>query len=145
VDSHSLPAANLWFALLLPAVLMRSLIGLFTGCRTAAPRPPEGGAKSERRVRLTGKEVAVDFCLPQGLKRAPLVVVAHGFSRNRLNMVGWGGLLAANGFIAALRGLPAWSDHQRNSQAIHELLDSRTFSWSAILRLFCSNQALPAA
>jgi dienelactone hydrolase len=71
----------------------------------------------------SGKEVAVDFYLPQGLKKAPVVVVAHGFSRSRLNMAGWGGLLASNGFITAIPDLPAWSDHERNSQAIRELLD----------------------
>ena len=122
-DSHCLPAANLRFALLLPSVLRVSLIGLFTGCRTAVPRPPEGVVKSEAKVKLTGKEVAVDFYLPQGLKKAPVVVVAHGFSRSRLNMAGWGGLLASNGFIVAIPDLPAWSDHERNSLAIRELLD----------------------
>lgn len=76
---------------------------------------------------LTGKEVAVDFYLPQGLKRAPVVVVAHGFSRSRLNMAGWGGLLASNGFIVAIPDLPAWSGHERNSQAVRELLDRMLF------------------
>jgi dienelactone hydrolase len=101
---------------------MLSLIGLFTGCRTADPRRPEGVLKSELKVKLTGKEVTVDFHLPQGLKQAPVVVVAHGFSRSRLNMAGWGGLLASNGFIVAIPDLPAWSDHERNSRAIRELL-----------------------
>jgi len=121
--SHSLPAANLQFAVLLPAFLMLSLFGSFSGCRTAVPRTREGVVKSELKVKLTGKEVAVDFYLPQGFKQAPVVVVAHGFSRSRLNMAGWGGLLASNGFITAIPDLPAWSNHERNSQAIRELLD----------------------
>jgi len=98
-------------------------IGLFTGCRTVVPRTPEGVVKSELKVKLTGKEVTVDFYVPQGLKKAPVVVVAHGFSRSRLNMAGWGGLLASNGFIVAIPDLPAWSDHEQNSRAIRELLD----------------------
>jgi pimeloyl-ACP methyl ester carboxylesterase len=73
---------------------------------------------------LTSKEVAVDFYLPQGLKKAPVVVVAHGFSRSRRNMAGWGTLLASNGFIAAIPDLPAWADHDRNGQAIRELFNS---------------------
>jgi hypothetical protein len=105
------------------AVLLLGLIGLFTGCRTAVPRTPEGDVKSQLKVKLTGKEVAVDLYLPQGLKKAPVVVVAHGFSRSRSNMAGWGGLLASNGFIAAIPDLPSWSDHERNSVAIRELLD----------------------
>jgi len=103
--------------------MLVSLIALCTGCRTVVPRTPEGVVKSEQRVKLTGKEVAVDFYLPQGLKNAPVVVVAHGFSRSRSNMAGWGGLLASNGFIVAIPDLPAWSDHERNGQAIRELLD----------------------
>ncbi len=74
-------------------------------------------------MKLTGKEVAVDFYLPQGLQKAPVVVVAHGFSRSRLNMAGWGGPLASNGIIVAIPDLPAWSNHERNGQAIRELLD----------------------
>ena len=99
------------------------LIALFTGCRSPASKTPEGVLKSEQKVKLTGKEVAVDFYLPQGLRKAPVVVVAHGFSRSRLNMAGWGSLLASNGFIAAIPDLPAWADHDRNSRAIRELLD----------------------
>jgi dienelactone hydrolase len=104
-------------------MLLLILIALFTGCRTVVPRTPEGVVKSELKVKLTGKEVAVDFYRPQGLKQAPVVVVAHGFSRSRLNMSGWGGLLASHGFLVAIPDLPAWSDHERNSQAIRELLD----------------------
>ncbi len=122
-DSHCLPAADRGCSRLLAAILVLILIGLFTGCRTTVPRTPEGVVKSEQKVKLTGKEVAVDFYLPQGLKQAPVVVVAHGFSRSRMNMAGWGGLLASNGFIVAIPDLPAWSDHERNSQAIRELLD----------------------
>lgn len=99
-------------------------MGLLTGCRSPNPMKPEGVLKSERRMRLTGKEVAVDFYLPQGLKKAPVVVVAHGFSRSRRNMAGWGSLLASNGFIVAIPDLPAWADHPRNGQAIRELFDA---------------------
>ncbi len=122
-DSYALPAANLRFARMLPVFLMLSLFGIVTGCRTTDPRTPEGVVKSVLKVKLTGKEVAVDFYLPRGLKKAPVVVVAHGFSRSRLNMAGWGGLLASNGFIVAIPDLPAWSDHERNGLAIRELLE----------------------
>jgi pimeloyl-ACP methyl ester carboxylesterase len=42
-----------------------------------------------------------------------------------------GGLLASNGYIVAIPDLPAWSDHDRNSQAIRELLD-RIYSKSPV-------------
>jgi len=114
---------NLRFALRLSAVLWMGLLGLFTGCRSPAPSTPEGVLKSEQKITLTGKEVAVDFYLPRHVKQAPVVVVAHGFTHSRLNMTGWGGLLASNGFITAIPNLPDWSDHDRNSRAIRELLD----------------------
>ena len=107
----------------LSAFLLMGLIAILTSCRSPAWSAAEGVLKSERKVKLTGKEVAVDFYLPAGLKKAPVVVVAHGFSRSRLNMAGWGSLLASNGFIVAVPDLPAWADHDRNSQAIRELLD----------------------
>ena len=99
------------------------LIALLTGCCSPPSSTSAGVLKSGLRVNLTGKEVAVDFYVPRGLKKAPVVVVAHGFSRSRLNMAGWGSLLASNGFIAAIPDLPAWADHDRNSRAIRELLE----------------------
>jgi pimeloyl-ACP methyl ester carboxylesterase len=114
---------KLWLAPLLSVLLLLGVIEPFTGCRSPASSTPDGVLKSELKVKLTGKEVWVDFYLPRGVKKAPVVVVAHGFSRSRLNMAGWGGLLASNGFITAIPDLPAWADHDRNSRAISELLD----------------------
>ena len=76
------------------------------------------------KVRLTGKVVAVDFYLPMGTGPAPVVVVAHGFTRNRKTMAGWGGMLAKAGFIAVVPDLPTWADHARNGRALVELLDA---------------------
>jgi dienelactone hydrolase len=54
---------------------------------------------------------------------APLVVVAHGFSRNKSSMADWGRCLSQAGFAAAVPTLPAWSDHARNGRAIRDLVD----------------------
>ncbi len=104
-------------------LVLMGLVGLLTGCGSPDLKTPVGIVKSEQRIKLTGKEVAVDFYLPLGVKKAPVVVVAHGFSRSRSNMAGWGSLLASNGFIALIPDLPAWADHDRNSRAVRELLD----------------------
>jgi dienelactone hydrolase len=80
-------------------------------------------ASFSRSLTLAGKHVEVDFYLPRGAKEAPTAVVAHGFSRSRHNMAGWGELLAANGFIVAVPDLPAWFDDSVNSQGIGELFD----------------------
>lgn len=87
---------------------------------------PESVSLRTVKVRLTDKVVAVDCYLPTEALTAPVVVVAHGFSRNRQTMAGWGGLLAADGFIAVVPNLPAWADHPRNGHALAELLAAVT-------------------
>jgi dienelactone hydrolase len=83
---------------------------------------PEGVSTLSRQIKLTGKAVPVDFYLPKGVQTAPVVIVAHGFTRSRLNMAGWGGLLASNGFIVAIPDMPALANREQNSAAIAELL-----------------------
>jgi dienelactone hydrolase len=64
-----------------------------------------------------------DVYLPRQKMPAPLVVVAHGFSRTKASMADWGRRLAQEGLVAAVPTLPAWSDHARNGRAIRELVD----------------------
>jgi predicted dienelactone hydrolase len=85
------------------------------------PAPPGVGFHTET-VQLTGKGVKVDLFLPARVEGAPLVVISHGFSRNRRTMTGWGGMLAAKGFVVAALDLPALADHDRNGRALNELL-----------------------
>jgi dienelactone hydrolase len=105
-------------------VLALCLAILFSGCRTHMVTTPHSVSTLTRQVSLTGKEVPVDFYLPSGVKTAPVVVVAHGFTRSRLNMAGWGGLLASNGFIVAIPDLPAMAKNAQNSRAISELVEA---------------------
>src|SRR5688572_20951778 len=65
----------------------------------AAPLP-EGVDKHSQKLVLAGESLKVDFYLPREAMTAPVVVVAHGFSRNRRTMAGWGGLLAQQGYIS---------------------------------------------
>ena len=94
---------------------------LILSCRTRPPLPAGVNLKTSR-VTLTGKSVAVDIYTPAGVAAAPVVVVAHGFSRDRITMAGWGGLLATNGFVVLVLDQPGWKDYQRNAKAIVELL-----------------------
>lgn len=104
------------FFLLLAAVLLVS-------CRTATLPLPDGVAFRTERIKLAGKNVTVDFYLPSGAAPAPVVVVAHGFSRSRKNMAGWGGMFAASGFIAAVPDLPSWANYQKDARVVSDLLD----------------------
>ena len=83
---------------------------------------PAGVSKRTEQLALTGRSVEVDFYLPPTADPAPLVVIAHGFSRNRKTMAGWGSMLAREGFLVVVPDLPSWSDHACNGRAVAELL-----------------------
>jgi dienelactone hydrolase len=51
-----------------------------------------------------------------------VVIIAHGFTRDRKTMAGWGNMLASEGFLVAVPDLPAWADYNRNGRALAELL-----------------------
>jgi dienelactone hydrolase len=79
-------------------------------------------SKLSEKLKLAGEKVEVDFFLPKTSRPAPLVVVAHGFSRSRKNFEGWGERLARAGYFAAIPDLPASTDHKQNGHAIEELI-----------------------
>jgi len=57
-----------------------------------------------------------------GVEKAPLVIVVHGFSRNQNHMRGWGEKLAAEGFVVLVPTLPHLADHRKNANAIVKLV-----------------------
>jgi acetyl esterase/lipase len=108
--------------------LGRSLLGLaialMSGCVGAGAPANRSAALPVRetvRVELPSGTAAVDIYWPDGGKPAPLVIVAHGFRRDRHNMSGWGEHLAKAGVVAVVPDLPAWSDHARNGRFIYDL------------------------
>jgi len=108
---------------LFTALVATCLVFLCCSCRTQTATARRPMATLSKRINLTGKEVPVDFYLPKGMPSAPVVIIAHGFTRSRLNMAGWGELLARNGFIVAIPDLPALTKREQNGRAIGELLD----------------------
>ena len=95
---------------------------LLAGCHTTTPSIPSDVIAESRWVKLTDKLVIVDSYQPKDVEHAPVVVVAHGFTRSKRYMAGWGILLAKNGFTALVLNQPTWADHTRNGKAIAELL-----------------------
>ncbi|MCX6923597.1 MAG: alpha/beta fold hydrolase [Verrucomicrobia bacterium] len=83
---------------------------------------PAGITQRTERLTLTGKPVKVDFYVPSASDPAGVVIIAHGFTRNRKTMAGWGSMLAREGFLAVVPNLPSWADHARNGRALAELL-----------------------
>lgn len=116
--------------LLLPAVVVAISSVLLAGCASESPPvtgqlPVPSTQPSQTSLRVEVREGAFDcdLYLPARREPAPLVVVAHGFSRTKASMADWGRCLSREGFAAAVPTLPAWSDHARNGRAIRELVD----------------------
>lgn len=106
------------------AIACTAALAGFAGCAAAGTRPasPAGAAPVETvRVSLPSGATGVDLYRPGAALPAPLVVVAHGFSRSRRNMSGWGRRLAREGYVVAVPDLPAWSDPARNGRFVSEL------------------------
>lgn len=72
-------------------------------------------------MKLASGEARVDLYWPEGSSPSAFVLVAHGFSRHRRNMAGWGRHLSRSGFAVAIPDLPAWSDQLRNGRFLSEL------------------------
>jgi len=111
----------------LACLVLPQFLGLCCGCASrhkppALPLATEPTCIADRQVTLESGKVAFDLYLPASSREAPLVVVAHGFSRSKANMAGWGRRLAEEGFVAAVPTLPAWSDHRLNGRSINELI-----------------------
>ena len=119
------PRRKRWLISLAAVFVLVALVaasGLHSFLRIPKVRLPAGVTKRTEELTLAGKPVTVDFYLPPLSGPAPVVVIAHGFSRNRKTMAGWGDLLAREGFLAVVPDLPAWADHARNGRALVELL-----------------------
>lgn len=90
--------------------------------RTTPPVLPAGVVAENLRLSLEGREVAVTLYSPANRTEAPLVVVAHGFTRGRRYMAGWGAFLAGEGFLTAVPTQPALADHALNSRVLAALV-----------------------
>lgn len=93
------------------------------GCRTPAPVLAPGVTKEHLRLTLAGQTVSVTLYRPAKDDNAPLVVVAHGFTRAKRYMSGWGAELAAQGFLAVVPTQPALANHQINSSVLAALVE----------------------
>ena len=95
---------------------------LYLGSRTEAPGLPPGVKKEIVHLTHEGQTVSVSVYCPANRSEAPLVIVAHGFTRSKRYMAGWGVALAREGFIAAVPTQPAFADHQLNADALADLV-----------------------
>lgn len=107
----NLGALVVWTAIVLGGV----------SCAGTNPSSGQGMPAITLRVQLPSGVASVDVYWPETTDPAPLVIIAHGFSRNRRNMSGWGRHLAREGFVAVVPDLPARSDHARNGRFITDL------------------------
>ena len=99
------------------------LLALYWGTRTQAPHLGPEVRTQTRDMILAGQRVHVTYYIPINVMEAPLVVVAHGFTRSKRYMAGWGAELAAQGFIVAVPTQPALADHELNARVLAELVE----------------------
>ena len=107
-----------------PALILTALV-IAAAFANRVPNLPTSANVTKRteKLLLQGETVPVDFYLPQGVDKTPVVIVAHGFTRHRRVMAGWGHLLAQNGMIAVVPNLPAFADQGVNIRAIGQLIE----------------------
>jgi len=99
---------------------------------SADPPAPTNVIRETIRVQLPAGAAGADVYWRRGAVQAPLVIIAHGFSRHRHNMAGWGRHLAGEGYVAVVPDLPTQSDHCRVAGALHVDAECPT-SWLAEL------------
>lgn len=109
-----------WFRRLVIAVVLL-LPALYWASGTETPPLSPGVTKQFLHPTLAGREVSVTMYYPVDRAEAPLVVVAHGFTRSKRYMAGWGIALAREGFIAAVPTQPALANHELSASALAEL------------------------
>lgn len=99
-----------------------SMCLLAAGCLT----PTRSSKPADRHTIMADVQAGrfqVDLYVPPGSTPAPLVIVAHGWTRTNANMWGWGEHLAKQGFAVAVPTLPTLSDHPRNARAMAQLVE----------------------
>lgn len=104
------------------AVIAMAVLAAFVGsCTYTIPSVDNNVTREGIRVQLPAGAADVDVYLPVATAQAPMVIVAHGFSRHRHNMSGWGQHLAKEGIVAVVPDLPSRADHGRNGRFLSEL------------------------
>lgn len=102
---------------------------------TSPPKLPDGVVKETHQLECAGERMTVDFYFRTDGEPAPQVVVAHGFSRGRRHMAGWGAALAERGMIAAVPTQPRLAAHARNGRALAALAEQgRAGLWPVAAR-----------
>ena len=105
------------FALLLLVVLVHC------ASRTDTPPLPAGVKKEHLKLQVADQAVTLTLYRPAKDENAPLVVVAHGFTRSKRYMAGWGAHLASEGFFVVVPTQPGFADHELNGRVLAALVE----------------------
>lgn len=111
-----------WLRRTLLVLLLLAVFGHFAR-QTEAPPLPSGVTREHVMLDLAGHRVSVSLFRPAKDENAPLVVVAHGFTRSKRYMAGWGGHLAGEGFFVLVPTQPAFADHELNGRVLAALVE----------------------
>lgn len=103
------------------SIFMAFLAVFVVSCASTNPSATTNVTRETIRMQFPAGAADVDVYWPSVAAPAPIVIIAHGFSRDRRNMSGWGRHLAKEGLVAVIPDLPTRSDHARNGRFISEL------------------------
>jgi dienelactone hydrolase len=98
------------------------------GCTSTPSTNGQSLAASAQPTKVSGtariKEgnIAYDLYLPGGNKPAPVILVAHGFTRRSGHMVGWGHRLSEEGYVVIIPQLPSIFDNRENARVINGII-----------------------
>ncbi len=110
------------------AFMLLFAAALTQGC--ASGPAPQANALAGNTVptKVSGKaslkegNIPYDLYLPAGNKQAPVILVAHGFTRRSGHMVGWGKRLSEEGYVVIIPQLPSIFDNMENARVINGIL-----------------------
>jgi dienelactone hydrolase len=111
-----------WLRRALIVLVLLVVFGHFARQTEVPPLPP-GVTRECHNLELAGRSVSVTLYHPAKDENAPLVIVAHGFTRSKRYMAGWGGHLAGEGFLVAVPTQPGFADHELNGRVLAALAD----------------------
>ena len=122
--------------------VLAALLGCAASCANINPAGLANRTLETVHVQLPAGAADVDVYWPDATTPAPMVVIAHGFSRSRHNMSGWGQHLANAGFVVVVPDLPTLFDHARNGRFLSDLRAHFSAGASWKMRIDSSRVAL---
>jgi pimeloyl-ACP methyl ester carboxylesterase len=104
-------------------IIALSVAALLVGCAStrSVERPRPAGTEQTLRIELDGEATPIDVYTPSSARARAVVVLAHGFGRDRSTLAELARDLSDAGFAVVVPDLPALADHGANARFLTSL------------------------